>query len=184
LSEKEIIIPPLAIQQKIVAILEKAEETKKLRIHADELTQKLLHSVFMEMFGDPLANPKNWKVEKVQDLVSSIEAGWSANGEHRIRKENEYAVLKVSAVTQGFFLPEECKVINNDIEFKKVVTPEKGDVLFSRANTLELVGASCLIREDYPYLLLPDKLWKITVDKKKICPEYLKFALRTRHKII
>jgi type I restriction enzyme S subunit len=177
LKEIEFPLPPLETQQKIVAILEKAEETKKLRAQADELTQKLLQSVFLEMFGDPVKNLKKWGVEKVQDVISSIEAGWSANGEQRPREENEYAVLKVSAVTRGVFLPEECKVINNDIEFKKVVTPEKGDVLFSRANTLELVGASCLIREDYPYLLLPDKLWKIKVNKEKIYPEYLKFVL-------
>lgn len=170
-------VPPLGTQQKIVSILEKAEETKKLRVQADELTQKLLQSVFLEMFGDPVENPKNWDVEKVQEVISSIEAGWSANGEQRPREENEYAVLKVSAVTQGIFLPEECKVINKDIEFKKVVTPEKEDVLFSRANTLELVGASCLIRENHPYLLLPDKLWKIKVNKEKICPEYFKFVL-------
>lgn len=176
-SNINIKLPPLETQKKIVSILEKAEETKKLRAQADELTQKLLQSVFLEMFGDPITNPKNWNTERVQDLISNIEAGWSANGEQRPREENEYAVLKVSAVTQGFFLPEECKVINKDMEFKKVVTPEKGDVLFSRANTLELVGASCLIRKDYPYLLLPDKLWKINVDKEKICPEYFKFVL-------
>lgn len=60
---------------------------------------------------------------------------------------------------------------------KKIVTPEKGDLLFSRANTYELVGATCLIREDYPYLLLPDKLWKIKPDKSQLCSEYLKFVL-------
>ncbi|OEU41372.1 hypothetical protein BGV40_15280 [Methanosarcina sp. Ant1] len=177
LKEKQIVIPPINVQKKIVAILEKAEKLKEWRKEADKLANEFLESTFLEMFGDPVKNPKNWSIEKIQYLISSIEAGWSANGESRSRKENEYAVLKVSAVTQGFFLPEECKVINNDIELKKVVTPEKGDVLFSRANTLELVGASCLIREDYPYLLLPDKLWKIEVNKEKIYPEYLKFVL-------
>lgn len=173
----EIPLPPLPVQKKIADILDRAEALRAKRRSAlaqfDELTQ----SIFIEMFGDPVKNPKNWSIEKVQDVMSQIEAGWSANGESRPREKNEYAVLKVSAVTQGVFLPEECKVINNDIEFKKVVTPEKGDVLFSRANTLELVGASCLIRENYPYLLLPDKLWKIRVNEEKICPEYFKFVL-------
>lgn len=42
-------------------ILEKAEETTRLRAQADELTDRLLQSVFLEMFGDPVRNPKGWK---------------------------------------------------------------------------------------------------------------------------
>lgn len=186
LEEFLIPLPPLEEQKRIVDILDRAEALRAKRrailVQLDELTQ----SIFVDMFGDPVENPKNWNVEKVQYVISEIEAGWSANGESRPREKNEYAVLKVSAVTQGVFLPEECKVINNNIEFKKIVTPEKEDVLFSRANTLELVGASCLIRENYPYLLLPDKLWKIKVNQEKICPEYFKFILShptIRHEI-
>ncbi len=173
----KISLPSLSEQQRIADILDRAEALRAKRRAALAQLDELTQSIFTEMFGDPLENPRNWNVEKVQDVISQIEAGWSANGEHKHRKENEYAVLKVSAVTQGVFLPEEYKVINNDIEFKKVVTPEKGDVLFSRANTLELVGASCFIKENYPYLLLPDKLWKIKVNEEKICPEYFKFIL-------
>lgn len=176
-EQLEIPVPPLPEQRRIADILDRAEALRAKRRAALAQLDELVQSIFTKMFGDPVENPKNWKTEKIQNVVSQIEAGWSANGEHRPREENEYAVLKVSAVTQGVFLPEECKVISNDIEFKKVVTPEIGDVLFSRANTLELVGASCLIGEDYPYLLLPDKLWKIKVNEDKILPEYFKFVL-------
>lgn len=172
-------VPPLETQHKIVAILEKAEETKKLRAQADELTQQFLQSLFIEMIGDPAINPKGWDTIKIADLVKSIEAGWSVNGEHRFKEKNEYGVLKVSAVTKGIFLPEEHKAIKPGTVLKKVVTPEKGDVLFSRANTLELVGATCLIRENYTELLLPDKIWKINLNKNLILPEVFKFILST-----
>jgi len=43
----------------------------------------------------------------------------------------------------------------------KYVFPEKGDLIFSRANTREMVGATAILDRDYPDLLLPDKLWKI-----------------------
>ncbi|WP_292464553.1 restriction endonuclease subunit S [Methanolobus sp.] len=65
---KDIPLPPLETQHKIVAILEKAEETKKLRAQADELTQQFLKSVFVEMFGDPIANPKRWNKRKLGEL--------------------------------------------------------------------------------------------------------------------
>jgi type I restriction enzyme S subunit len=177
LKENQIIVPPLTTQKKITIILEKAERLKEWRKEAGRLTDEFLKSTFLEMFGDPVKNPKRWEIKRIQDVILSIEAGWSANGELRAQKTNEYAVLKISAVTSGTFLPNEHKVINNLSELKKIVYPEKGDVIFSRANTRELVGATCLIMHDYPFLLLPDKLWKIKVDKKKICSEYLKFIL-------
>lgn len=68
-------LPPLETQQKIVSILEKAEETRKLRAQADELTQKLLQSVFLEIFGDPVTNPMGWNTEKLEKLCVKIYGG-------------------------------------------------------------------------------------------------------------
>ncbi len=170
-------LPPLPTQKKIAAVLEKAEKLREWRKEADGLTDKFLKSTFLEMFGDPIENPKEWKVRKINDVIVDIEAGSCVIGEKRPRKENEFAVLMVSAVTKGIFLPNEHKVINGNQMLKKIVTPEKGDLLFSRANTYEFVGATCLIREDYPYLLLPDKLWKIKPNKSLLRSEYLKFVL-------
>jgi type I restriction enzyme S subunit len=65
-------IPPLETQCKIVAILEKAEETKRLRMQADELTSQLLQSVFLEMFGDPVKNPKGWEISTLESLCSEL----------------------------------------------------------------------------------------------------------------
>ncbi len=177
LRNHEIPLPPLPTQKKIAALLEKAEKLREWRKEADGLTDKFLKSTFLEMFGDPATNPKGWKVKKINDVVVEIEAGSCVLGEKRPRKKNEFAVLMVSAVTKGIFLPDEYKVINSSQMIKKIVTPEKGDLLFSRANTYDLVGATCLIGEDYPYLLLPDKLWKIKPDKLQLCSEYLKFVL-------
>ncbi|MDO9516779.1 MAG: restriction endonuclease subunit S [Methanosarcinaceae archaeon] len=176
-AELKIPLPPLQTQKKIIVILEKAERLKEWRKEADELTDEFLKSTFLEMFGDPVTNPNEWNVKKLNDIILNIEAGWSVNGEQRRRKENEFAVLKISAVTSGFFIPDEHKVITNCENLKKIITPEKGDLLFSRANTHELVGATCIVRDNYPYLLLPDKLWKIKLDEQKNSSEYLKFIL-------
>jgi len=62
--------PPIETQREIVAILEKANETKRLRVQADELTDRLLQSVFLEMFGDPVKNPKGWEAVKLEDVLS------------------------------------------------------------------------------------------------------------------
>ena len=75
LGSAKIPLPPLETQRKIVAILEKADETKRLRMQADELTSQLLQSVFLEMFGDPVKNPKGWEMVKLGDF-----GDWTSGG--------------------------------------------------------------------------------------------------------
>ena len=161
LKELPIHVVPLEKQRKIARTLDKLDALISQCHQQANSFDTLVKSQFVEMFGDPEQNPLEWPIKKLAAVVSSITAGWSANGEARPRKAGEKAVLKVSAVTQGFFKPDEYKVIPADLEIKKYVYPKKGDLLFSRANTRELVGATAVIEEDYPELLLPDKLWKV-----------------------
>jgi type I restriction enzyme S subunit len=72
LSRIELPVPSLETQKKIVAILEKAEEIKHLRAKANAQTQKLIQSVFLDMFGDPMKNTKNFEKRRLGDLVDSI----------------------------------------------------------------------------------------------------------------
>lgn len=122
---------------------------------------ELVKARFVEMFGDSETNPKSWPTIPIGKTITSCESGWSGNGTQRLKKHGEIAVLKVSAVTKGIFIPEECKVLDDQENIKKYIFPQKGDLLFSRANTREMVGATAVVSEDYPEHILPDKLWRI-----------------------
>lgn len=142
--------------------------------------EQLVKSRFIEMFGDPNINPYHWPMVKNGFVIKSCESGWSGNGVQRARKSGEIAVLKVSAVTKGYFISDECKVLDNQEQIKKYVFPEKGDLLFSRANTREMVGATAIIYNDYPELILPDKLWKLKfIDIVNVV--YMKHVLSCNH---
>ncbi len=71
----QISLPPLPIQKQIAEILEKADEAKQKRKEANKLTDEFLQSVFIEMFGDPVKNPKGWEVKKFREVFSSIRYG-------------------------------------------------------------------------------------------------------------
>src|SRR3989344_2761156 len=71
----EIPVPPLPIQKKIVSILERAESLKQKREQANEETNKIIQSIFYEMFGDPIKNEKGWDVEKFEDVCEKLFAG-------------------------------------------------------------------------------------------------------------
>jgi type I restriction enzyme S subunit len=62
-------LPPLPEQRRIADILDKADAIRRKRKEAIALTEELLRSAFLEMFGDPVTNPKGWPVKPLGDLV-------------------------------------------------------------------------------------------------------------------
>lgn len=102
-----------------------------------------------------------WKQGRIIDLIASLESGVSVNGESRIPSEDEYAVLKVSAVTYGYFDQTAAKPIQGKELKRAKCNPKAGQILISRASgTARHVGASIFVDRDYPYRFLPDKLWQ------------------------
>jgi type I restriction enzyme S subunit len=186
LSRTKIPVLPIEIQQKIAAALDKAQELIDKRREQLEKLDEFVESVFLDMFGDPATNPNEWQVEKMNYFINDIRAGWSIGGESRQKKENEIGVLKISSVTTGKFLKDEYKVVDKEKIKKDLVHPLKGDVLFSRANTRELVAATCIVDDDYTDLFLPDKLWKIILDREIVNSYYFVYLLRNeryRHRL-
>lgn len=173
-SELKIPFPPLKEQRRIAAILDKAAGICQKREEAIKLIDNFLRTVFLEIFGDPVKNPKGWKKDKIKKGVLDITSGWSATGENIPCKLDEFGVLKISSVTSGIFKPEENKVVDCETipVSKKLILPKKGDLLFSRANTRELVAAICMVHQNYDNLFLPDKLWSIKLNHELLLPEF------------
>lgn len=105
--------------------------------------------------------PEGWAWKTVSDLISHLDAGVSVNGEDESAQQNEFGVLKVSAVTEGVFRPKENKKIQPDELERARINPKAGKILMSRANSLDLIGASAYVDRDYPHLYLSDKLWQL-----------------------
>lgn len=71
----EIPLPPLKTQKQIAAILEKADQLRKDCQKMEQELNSLAQSVFIDMFGDPVSNPKGWEVKKCGDLCRDISVG-------------------------------------------------------------------------------------------------------------
>jgi type I restriction enzyme S subunit len=112
------------------------------------------------------------------DWIASIRSGVSVNSIDRPAGDGQVGVLKTSAVSSGLFKATESKqVVSADLG--RVVEPVSGGaVLVSRMNTPELVGDSCYVDRDYPNLFLPDRLWQIRVDERRVDPRWFAFALQ------
>ena len=68
LREYKIPLPPLPEQKRIAGILDKADSIRRKRQQAIGLTEQFLRSTFLDMFGDPVTNPKGWEVKTMEEL--------------------------------------------------------------------------------------------------------------------
>jgi type I restriction enzyme S subunit len=155
-------VPPISEQHRIVELLDEADCVRRLRREADSKAARILPALFRKMFGEPAANSKGWQEKALAEVIASIDAGWSSQSEPRPCRDGEFGVLKVSSVTSGLFRPEEHKAVPRVDASRALIKPKRGDLLFSRANTRELVAAACVVEDDFPNLFLPDKLWRLT----------------------
>ena len=180
-GRREVIIPSLDDQERIASELDRIEALINGKKTAIAHLQTLVKSRFIEMFG----NGQHFRKCKIADLVSAIVAGTNVGGKQRPIKPGEFGVLKISSVTKGVFDSSEFKVVENPNSVSKMVHPRKGDLLFSRANTSEMVGATAIVDADYDQLFLPDKLWRLdpSDDASAVFLKYFLSSERIRSEI-
>jgi type I restriction enzyme S subunit len=166
---QKIPLPPLDVQQRIVDILDRAASIQRLRQAADEKLKQLIPALFVDMFGDPARNPKGLSLVKLGDLIERIETGKNVTAGSG---KSEYRILKVSAVTSGAYKEHESKPAPDDQMVVQNHIVREGDFLFSRANTVDLVGATAIVQQTNGKTLLPDKLWRIRWHKN-VDPHYM-----------
>ncbi len=87
LAGLEIPLPPLPEQKRIAAILDKAEAIRRKRQQAIQLADDFLRAVFLDMFGDPVTNPKGW------ELLPFSAVGTLDRGKSKHRPRNDPALL-------------------------------------------------------------------------------------------
>ena len=154
-----ILLPPVEEQHRIVDLLARAEGIVRLRRQAQHKAAELIPAIFIDMFGDPAANPRRLPpLRPVHEVVARFEGGKNLQaGDDR---EGGLRILKVSAVTSGVYRETESKPSPDGYAPPKNHYVRSGDLLFSRANTAELVGATAMVESTNGKTLLPDKLWR------------------------
>ncbi len=122
--------------------------------------------------------PEEWADAKLSSLVNGLQAGVSVNSHDEKAREGELSVLKTSAVTYGYFRPEENKrIVDGEIKRARV-SPTAESIIISRMNTKDLVGANVYIEKDFSNLKLPDRLWQMQArNKKKYNPRWLGYLM-------
>jgi type I restriction enzyme S subunit len=125
-------LPPLQIQKLIAEILEKADEAKQKRKEANKLTEQFLQSAFIEMFGDPVKNPKGWEVEKIKNISSLVTSGSTPLGGNSNYVSNGVLFIRSQNVLMNRVDYSDITFINQSMHVKMLRTwVKKNDVLFN-----------------------------------------------------
>lgn len=138
------------------------------------LLDELVKSRFVELFGTYPANEKRWATGKVRDVILEAKYGSSRPAVDG----GKYPYLRMNNITyDGELDLSDIKFINiPDKELPKC-TVKRGDVLFNRTNSKELVGKTCVYNRD-EMMVLAGFVIRIRVNDK-VLPEFLSAFLNT-----
>lgn len=144
------------------------EQIRKEREEAAKVSGKKLKQVIPLTEAELMESsrlPKGWKWARLGEIINNIQAGKSIKCEERPPKSNELGIVKVSSVSWGEFNENESKTCFNEGAFNADYIIRENDFLFSRANTIELVGACVIVKSISKRLMLSDKILKIDFSK-------------------
>lgn len=175
--QHEIPLPPLPEQKRIVALLDKADAIRRKRQQAIQLADDFLRSVFLDMFGDPVTNPKGWNVNYLRDL------GSFKNGLNYGREESG---ANIPILGVGDF--KSLDRIDGVSAFSNIhlnILPsagyllEDGDLVFVRSNgNKDLVGRCITVYPGGEKLTFSGFCIRFRVSNEAVCAEYLKYLFR------
>jgi len=184
LEETLIPVPVFDDQKRIVAEIEKqfsrldeaVVNLKRIKANLKRYKAAVLKAAVEGKLGSRDAG--NWTHTNLGTSLAAIEAGKSFKCEERMPKKHEVGVVKVSAVTWGTYNEEESKTCHdlNRIETRYLVRP--GDFLFSRANTIQLVGACVIAQKVTRKIMLSDKILRFRFSGE-VMPQWVLYWLRS-----
>lgn len=177
LEKIQIKLPSLSNQNEIVDLLDKAQELIDKRNAQIEALDQLTQSVFLEMFGDPKLNKKNWKKQKLNDVC--LRKGEYGSGSSAIPYDSgKPRYIRITDIRDDGSLNDDIVAPSNPDDYKKYRLNE-GNILFARSGAT--VGKTYLHSEKNGYCIFAGYLIRFVPDTSKINPKFLFQFTRTQY---
>lgn len=176
LWEHDIPLPPLPEQKRIAAILDKADAIRCKRAQALELADEFLKSAFLDMFGDPVTNPKGWDEGTLDDIVQDSREGVRCGPFGTQLKVHELVddgipLLGIENVQNDSFVPSYSKFLTQDkAEELHRFEVHADDVLITRMGT---IGRACVVPNNIGDVRISYHLFRVRPDPDKCIPQFL-----------
>ena len=181
LSKFDIDLPGIAEQRYRISVLDKCKSVIEKREAELAALDNLIKARFVEMFGDPIQNPKGWDMPLIEEVVANEKNALKAGPFGSALKKEYY-------VASGYKIYGQEQVISGDCTFGDYYIDEErykslencavqpGDVLISLVGTY---GKLLIMPEVFEPGIINPRLMKITFDKEKVNPYYFKFFFQS-----
>jgi type I restriction enzyme S subunit len=170
-AEMEIPLPPLLEQRRIAAILDKADDIRRKREQALTLADEFLRSVFLDLFGDPSANPMGYPINNFETvLLVPLRNGISPS----TKGELSASVLTLTAITGDRFDAGQVKEGKFLEPISEKDTVNRSDFYICRGNgSADLIGKGYFADRDLEGIAFPDTIIAAKPDPQKVARAYL-----------
>lgn len=169
-------IRPIEEQKKIIVVLEKINNIVRIRQEEIRRLDEFVRARFVEIFGTYPGNEKGWDTGTIRDLVTEVRYGSSrkaADGD-----SGKYPYLRMNNITYGGELDlTDTKTIDIPDEELDKCTVRRGDLLFNRTNSKELVGKTCVYNRD-EMMVLAGFVVRVRLNDKAL-PEFVSAFMNT-----
>ena len=176
-SELRIPVPPLEDQRRIAAILDQAETLRTQRrqalAHLDTLTQ----SLFLDMFGDPVANDRGWPDSLTLGEVADIAAGVTKgrNLEGKVTRELPY--LAVANVQDKSLRLDGIKSIDATEDEIQRYRLRKNDLLLTEGGDPDKLGRGTLWNDELPECIHQNHIFRVRLTTELLTPLFLNWLV-------
>ncbi len=173
LEALELPLPPLTEQRRIADILDRADALRHKRREAIALTEQLLRSVFLEMFGDSVANPKRWPVVELSAVV--VDDG-PQNGLYR--PSSDYGsgtpILRIDSFYDGEVVElAGLKRVRIEPGLVAKSALRENDIVVNRVNSRKFLGKSALVPNLAEPTVFESNMMRMTLDSAVVHPRFV-----------
>ena len=172
-SQFRIPLPSLSAQHRIAAILDKADGTRRKREEGIRLTEDLLRSTFLDMFGDPINFPAV-PLAEIAEVVSGVTKGRKLTGQ-----VVTVPYLRVANVQDGFLDLDEIKTIEALPDEVHALALQLGDIVMTEGGDHDKLGRGAIWTEAISKCIHQNHVFRVRVNQKHILPIYFAEFLKT-----
>jgi type I restriction enzyme S subunit len=189
LKEKYVLCPPLPEQQKIASVLSAVQDAKEKTENVISALKELKKSMMKHLFTYgpvsiedaekvPLKEteigmiPEHWKISKIKNVITLSQYGLSIRG----NPKGKYTILRMNNIQNGHLDLSDLQYVDVDKALYEKFKLNKGDILFNRTNSFELVGKVTIFDIVDPFVFA-SYLVRIRTDSSQLFPNFLNYCL-------
>lgn len=163
IQKLEIVLPSLIEQRRVAAILDKADEIRQKRQQSIKKLDELLQSTFIDMFGDPITNPKGWEAKEMGSFCSFENGDRSSNYPNATEiQDSGIPFLSTKNIVKNSYNETKLNFITEE-KFSELTRgkAKNGDILITLRGTL---GAVCIFNSKHKLAFINAQMMIIRSD--------------------